>query len=488
MTFRTRFNKFANSILLNTDSYKVSMRPQYPFGTEFVSSYIAPRGGKYDKVQMQGVQDLAQYIASIRITREEIDYAERIWALHGEPFDRAMWDYIADKLDGILPLRISAVPEGFLVNNQNILCVIENTDKFCWSLTTWIETPALRAIWYPTTVGTTSYYIKQEILAYLEKSGDPTSIGFKLHDFGARGVSSLESARIGGAAHLANFLGTDTMSAIIHIMDVYGDDVSGYSIPAAEHSTITSWGRAGEVEAYRNMLKQFAKPGAILAVVSDSYDIYNACKMWGTELKDEVIASGATVVIRPDSGDPVEVLPKMFNILGEKCGFTRNAKGYKVLNNVRIIWGDGINSVSLSSILRCVVDVGGWSADNIAFGMGGGLLQQCDRDTLKFAMKCSAIGIREQCRDLINTGENATRLVWHDVYKDPITDSGKTSFKGRVKLWTNGCGDYETSVNPPRGWADRGWKDAMVVYYENGELPFSQTFAQVRENTTKQQW
>ena len=228
----------------------------------------------------------------------------------------------------------------------------------------------------------------------MEKSGDPTGINFKLHDFGARGVSSMESASVGGAAHLVNFMGTDTMSAVLYVMDIYGGEVAGFSIPAAEHSTITSWGRANEVDAYRNMVKQFGKPGAVLAVVSDSYDIYKACEMWGTELKDDVIASGATVVIRPDSGDPVVVLPKMLRILGENFGYTTNAKGYKVLNNVRVIWGDGINSVSLSSILRCLVDVGGWSADNIAFGMGGGLLQQCDRDTQRFAMKCSAVGIR----------------------------------------------------------------------------------------------
>lgn len=466
-----------NSIILNTDSYKVSMWKQYPPGTEYVYSYIESRGGKYDRTEFLGIQALVQYLA-IPITQEDINYADKVWTAHGEPFNRAGWQYILDAHNGRLPIEVRAAKEGLVISTKNVLCTIRNTDPMCYWLTTWVETVALRAIWYPTTVGTVSWHIKQELLEYLEKSGDPSTIAFKLHDFGARGVSSEESAGIGGAAHLVNFMGTDNMSGIIHIMDVYGGDVCGYSIPAAEHSTITSWGRENEVKAYANMVKQFGKPGATLAVVSDSYDIYAACDKWGTELKDQVVSSGATVVIRPDSGDPCVVLPKMLRILGENFGYTTNAKGYKVLNNVRVIWGDGINSVSLSSILRTVVDVGGWSADNISFGMGGGLLQQLDRDTLKFAMKCSSIAIRTKA-----TG-SLTGIQWYDVFKDPATDPGKASKKGRVTLWE--CGnEYDTSVKNPTKWADKGsvWKEALVTYFLNGEIMFLQTFDEVRANS-----
>ena len=470
-----------HSIMLDTDSYKVSMWTQYPPGTEYVYSYISARGGIYAETELLGVRALAKYLAT-PITQEQIDYAEKIWTAHGEPFNKEGWQYILDKHQGKLPLRIRAAQEGLIIPTKNVLCTIENTDPKCFWLTTWVETAALRAIWYPTTVGTISWNIKQVILNYLEKSGDPSTIGFKLHDFGARGVSSCESAGIGGGAHLVNFMGTDTISAVLHIIDTYGGDVAGFSIPAAEHSTITSWGRAREVDAYRNMVKQFGGVGKIVAVVSDSYDIYNACTMWGTELKDDVINSGATVVIRPDSGDPIDVLPRMFKILGDKFGFVTNAKGYKVLNNVRVIWGDGINAMSLSSILRTVVDVCGWSADNIAFGMGGGLLQQCDRDTQKWAMKCSAIGIREWVED----GDlgSGWKLEWRDVFKDPVTDHGKASLKGRVTLWESG-GEYQSSVTKPTRWTDKGieWKEAMETYFEDGELGFTQTFEQVRANS-----
>jgi nicotinamide phosphoribosyltransferase len=472
-----------NSIILDTDSYKVSMWKQYPAGTEYVYSYIESRGGKYTTTEFLGVQALARYLAT-PITQEQIDYAEKIWTAHGEPFNREGWQYILDQHEGKLPLRICAAKEGLIIPTKNVLCTIENTDPKCFWLTTWVETAALRAIWYPTTVGTTSWHIKQEILNYLEKSGDPTTIGFKLHDFGARGVSSLESAGIGGAAHLVNFMGTDTMSGVLHVIDVYGGDVCGFSIPAAEHSTITSWGRDNEVDAYRNMVKQFGGDGKIVAVVSDSYDIYKACEMWGTELKDDVINSGATVVIRPDSGDPVVVVPKMLRILAERFGFTVNAKGYKVLNNVRVIWGDGINSVSLGSILRCVVDVAGFSADNIAFGMGGGLLQQCDRDTLKFAMKCSSVGVREMV-SIPELSTDKMELVWRDVFKDPATDPGKASKKGRVTLWESG-GEYETAVYPLTRWTDKGtdgWKEVLETYFLDGEVQFTQTFDQVRANS-----
>ena len=472
-----------SSIILNTDSYKVSMWKQYPEGTEYVYSYIESRGGKYDRTEFLGVQALAKELA-VPITQADIDLADKIWTAHGEPFNRAGWQYILDVHNGRLPIRIRAAKEGLIIPTRNVLCTIENTDPKCYWLTTWVETAALRAIWYPTTVGTTSWHIKQEILEYLEKSGDPSTIAFKLHDFGARGVSSDESARIGGAAHLVNFMGTDTMSGVLHVLDVYGGDVCGFSIPAAEHSTITSWGRENEVDAYRNMVKQFGGAGKIVAVVSDSYDIYKACEMWGTELKDEVVNSGATIVIRPDSGDPVVVLPKMLRILGEKFGYTTNAKGYKVLNSVRVIWGDGINSISLSSILRCVVDVAGYSADNLAFGMGGGLLQQCDRDTLKFAMKCSSVGIRVSPATMggFMDGEpspvDASYIEWRNVFKDPITDSGKQSKKGRVTLFKDETtGEYFTGVEDWR-------KDELETYFENGDTQmFFQTFEQVRANS-----
>jgi len=465
--------KLAKNLLLNTDSYKVSMFKQYPAGTTGVYSYIESRGGDYDSTLFFGLQAFIKEYLLEPITQADIDVADEILTAHGEPFNREGWQYILDEHSGYLPLVIRAVPEGTVVPVSNVLATVENTDPECFWLTTYLETALLRAVWYPTTVATQSKSIKKVIQHYLEMTGDPAAIDFKLHDFGARGVSSMESAGIGGAAHLVNFMGSDTITGVLFAREYYNAGIAGFSIPAAEHSTITSWGRDNEVKAYRNMLTQFGRAGSILAVVSDSYDVFNAAsKLWGEELKDEVIASGATVVIRPDSGDPETVCAKLVEILGKKFGYTTNDKGYKVLNNVRLIQGDGVNERTIRLILGRFAAFG-WSADNIAFGMGGALLQQIDRDTQKFAMKCSAA--------LIN-GE------WVPVQKDPITDAGKKSKAGRVSLWKSGGGEFVSSVTPPTGWSDKGiggWSDALQIVFQNGALFNEIDFATVRANSNK---
>lgn len=452
------------NIILNTDSYKCSQFNQYPQGTEYVYSYIESRGGAWDSTVFFGLQAFIKEYLLEPITMEDIDEAEEIITAHGEPFNRAGWEYIVEKLDGRLPISIKAAPEGCIIPTRNVLAVVVNTDPKCGWLTSYLETPILRAIWYPTTVATNSYESKKIILAALEKTGDPALIDFKLHDFGARGVSSFESAGLGGLAHLINFSGTDTLSALVYGRRYYNADIVGYSIPAMEHSTVTSWGRGKEADSYRNMLKLHGKRGAPIAFVSDSYDIFNACgNIWGEELKQEVIDSGAIVVIRPDSGDPASVVTKCLYLLEEKFGSVTNEKGYRVLNNVRIIQGDGIDHGSIRSIL-CTMDIAGFSADNVAFGQGGALLQQVNRDTMKFAMKCSSIGIRVD-------GE----LIWRDVYKDPITDSGKTSKKGRVTLYKSEHGQYFSGVED---WP----KSALLEVFRDGHLLKDYTFDEVRAN------
>ena len=460
--------KLAKNILLNTDSYKVSMFKQYPAGTTGVYSYIESRGGRYDRTVFFGLQAFIKEYLLEPITQQDIDVADEILSAHGEPFNRDGWEYILQTHGGYLPVVIRAVPEGTVVPVKNVLATIENTDPKCFWLTTYLETALLRAVWYPTTVATQSKAIKNIIKDFLEKTGDPSTIDFKLHDFGARGVSSMESAGIGGAAHLVNFMGTDTITGVLYAREYYNAGVAGFSIPAAEHSTVTSWGRDGEVDAYRNMLTNFAKPGSIVAVVSDSYDIFNAAsKLWGEELREEVVKSGATVVIRPDSGDPEIVCLKLVQILHQKFGAVKNDKGFYVLNNVRLIQGDGVNELTIRNILGAF-SAWGYSADNIAFGMGGALLQQVDRDTQKFAMKCSSAQVN---------GE------WIDVQKDPITDSGKKSKAGRVTLWKSG-GEYVSAVDQPKGWFDKGFgpfTEVLQEVYRDGKLITECTFEDVRK-------
>lgn len=468
--------KLSHNICLNTDSYKVSMWKQMPAGTTGVYSYIESRGGRYDRTVFFGLQAFIKEYLLEPITQADIDIADEILTAHGEPFNRQGWEYILRVHNGYLPVVIRAVPEGTVVPVKNVLATIENTDPECFWLTTWLETALLRAIWYPTTVATQSWTIKQVINDFLEKTGDPSSINFKLHDFSARGVSSLETSGIGGAAHLVNFMGTDTITGVLYAREYYNAGVSGFSIPASEHSISTAYGK-NEKQYVLNMLDKFAKPGAVFAMVADTYNVFEFVKMLGddSEIKEKIenhARTGGIVVIRPDSGDPVVVNRQLIEILGEKFGYTTNAKGFKVLNNVRLIQGDGVNELTIRSILGAFMAMG-WSADNINFGMGGALGQMVNRDTQKFAMKCSSACVN---------GE------WIDVQKDPITDPGKKSKAGRVNLWTSG-GEYQSSVLCPAGWTDKGtqlsWDPVLELVYMNGKLVKEYTFDQVRENANK---
>jgi nicotinamide phosphoribosyltransferase len=454
-----------NNIILNTDSYKASHFKQYPPGTEYVSSYIESRGGKYDETVFFGLQHFVKEVLTKPFTKEDIDEAEDVFTAHGVPFNRAGWEHIFEKHGGYLPLRIDAVPEGTVMANKNVMAQIVNTDPAVPWLTSYMETAILRAIWYPTTVATVSRECKKTIGSFLDETADNLqSLPFKLHDFGARGVSSQDSAAVGGMAHLVNFQGTDTVAALAGARRSYGERMAGYSIPAAEHSTITAWGRDGETAAYRNMLKQFGGEGKIVAVVSDSYDLWNAIDhIWGEELRDEVVGMGGTLVVRPDSGNPVEVVPKTITKLMKKFGFEINDKGYRVLPPfVRVIQGDGVSPETIQSILF-TMKLERLSAENIAFGMGGELLQKVNRDTLKFAMKASAICINGQ---------------WSDVYKDPATDPGKASKKGRLALIEGADGKGFQTVREEA--LAQGQKNLLEPVFANGKLLRDQTLVDIR--------
>ena len=459
----------SDNLILLTDSYKVTHWKQYPPETQTVYSYYESRGGDWQNVVFFGLQYyLKRYLEGQVVTRAKIDEAEAIADLHfGRKglFNRAMWEYIGKNHGGCLPIEIKAVPEGSVIPGHNVLMTVENTDPACFPLTNYLET-ILTQIWYGCTVATQSREMKFLLAKYLKRTGGVEGIDFKLHDFGFRGVSSVETAGMGGAAHLINFKGTDTLAGVLMAREYYHEPMAGFSIPAAEHSTITAWGRMDEVKALANMLQQY--PTGLVAVVSDSYDIYEACaRIWGSELKDKVLARDGTLVIRPDSGDPVEVLCKgeknVLTLLGQRFGYTTNEQGFKVLNpKVRIIQGDGIDFKSLDAILYAMQQTG-WSAENIAFGSGGGLLQKLNRDTLRFAFKCAA-----------------TARGGHEypVYKSPVTDKGKRSKSGRMKLvrivGSHGSIIQTVGLNEPG-------EDMLQTVFKNGKIEVDQTFAEIRQ-------
>ena len=446
-------------IILNSDSYKYSMHVQYPSGTEYVYSYIESRGGQYDTMVFFGLQMFVDEYLMKPITKRDIDEAEKVILPHIGVFNRKGWEYILEKHKGYLPVEIRAVTEGVKLPVSNALVTIVNTDPECFWLTTFLETALLRAIWYPTTIATQGYHTKQFIKASMLRSGGSIDgLPFMLHDFGCRGVSSYESSAIGGLAHLVNFAGTDNIPALLQAKKYYRCETAGYSVPAMEHSTVTSWGNECELSSYMNMVEQY-KDKPIVSCVSDSYDIFEACHMVGISLSQTIIDNHITYVIRPDSGDPSDVLIKCLDILQRYFPTNVNKAGYKVLEHVKLLWGDGINHDSIKDIANNVIE-SGYSLENIVFGSGGALLQQMNRDTMKFAMKCSAIQVNGQ---------------WRDVYKDPITDKGKRSKRGLVKLYYNGT-NYVTATDKPDGY-----EDAMSTVYQDGWMCRRQSLDEIRD-------
>lgn len=453
------------NLILATDSYKHSHFLQYPPEARVISAYAEARPNDFsDRAVFLGLQPyLIDYLAR-PVTAADVDEAEAILAAHGVPFNRPGWDAIVADHHGFLPLRITALPEGTLVPTGVPLLQVENTDERMPWLPTFVETALLRAIWYPTTVATLSWKCKQVIRTGLMISSDDPEgqLSFKLHDFGARGTSSGESAALGGMAHLVNFKGTDTLEGILAARRYYGADMPGFSIPAAEHSTMTSWGREREAAAYSNMLDAFDGEGRVVAVVSDSYDLDAAvADIWGGRLREKVLGRRGTLVVRPDSGDPIETPLRTLQALWERFGGATNAKGYRVLDpHVRVIQGDGMNIDSIARLVDRVI-AAGFAIDNIAFGMGGGLLQQVNRDTLRFAMKADAM-------------KDATG-VWHDVSKTPVTDPTKGSKAGRQAVVVRDgklIADRADAIDPG--------EDLLIPVWENGEMLVRHTFDEVR--------
>jgi len=404
------------------------------------------------------------------VTIEMVNQAEQLLNKHfngNKIFNRKGWEYIIQEHGGRLPLRIRAVPEGTVLPTRNVLFTVENTDpKVAW-LTNYVETLLVQC-WYPMTVATNSYHMKCKIAEYLSQTADSMDkLPYMLHDFGYRGSTSVESAGLGGLSHLVNFEGTDTLAALVAAEEYYSEEMAGYSIPATEHSTMTTWGRDNEVAGVRHILEQI--PEGPISIVSDSYDIFNMLEnIFGGELKDKIEKrQGGGVVVRPDSGDPAQMVLQTLNILGDKFGTSLNSQGYKVLPPcISVIQGDGICYESIKKILSTIKEAG-WSAENLVFGSGGALLQKLDRDTQKCAYKCSYVEVNGEGRE---------------VFKDPVTDPGKKSKAGRLAL-VKADGQFTTLRSEDA--VAKGQEDELEVVFENGELRRDWTLKEVRTRAWK---
>lgn len=439
--------------ILAVDSYKLSHAAAYPSDVDGMFSYIEPRVSAKHIIVPFGLQMWMKKYLTIPVTMQDIEEAILFAKLHGEPFDPEPWIYLLVAYQGYFPVTIRAVPEGTTVPAGNVLVTIQCTDSKLFWLSSYLETVLQRAVWYPTTIASMDYEIKKDIAHFYRISGaDMSMVPFALHDFGGRGVTCAEQAEIGGAAHLVNFMGSDTIEGIRAANYYYSNQMAGYSVPATEHSIECSFGgSAAEEEEYlRHVLNTYAKPGKIVSIVIDGYDVFRAAEMLCTTFKDQIIASGAKVVFRPDSGDMMQIVPRILNLQCAAFGYTMTTNGYKKINNVGLLQGDGIDHMTIRSLLGKILAMG-YSADNIVFGSGGALLQKVNRDTYKFAQKASAV----------RKGGK-----WVGISKNPITDPGKRSKEGLLTLVRSRMtGEYMTAQY---GFNASEYEDVMQTVYAGG--------------------
>lgn len=472
-----KFNEL-NSLVTSVDSYKVSHWPQYPDGTEAAQFYIESRGGKFSEVVTGGPNYIARLLAE-PVTKQKVLFAQRLYKAHfgKDIFNLDGWLKIAEL--GYMPVKFSAIPEGTVVPVKNVVARFDAEGEFSW-LAGWLETLAVRGIWYPSSVATLSRECKKVIDQYQTMTSDLVGAEYdfvlhtRLHDFGARGASSSESAAIGGLAHLYNFMGTDTVEGMILAISMFEDaealltdenakiNAAGISIPAREHSTTISYGRDNEDAAYLNSVNNFGD--GVYANVYDSWSFKKAVARIAN-YKDLIIEKGGTLVVRPDSGDMLDNIMYALETLGGIFGFTYNSKGYKVLSkHIRIIQGDEIHGPETIARVLSWMESKKWASENIAFGMGGGLLQEVTRDTQKYAMKMSAIKVN---------GE------WRGVYKCPEGAEWKKSKAGLLDTITR-KGVFKT-INLLEDYVPAGWESALITYYDNGFIYEGDDLRTIRE-------
>lgn len=476
----TQEKQLVISLILRMDSYKFSHPFAYPKNVKAntikgMSSYGTARVDHGDEVVSAGMQLLAKRYLTQRITMQDVTDAENFSELHfgRKLFARDSWEHVVNHYNGYLPLIIRAVPEGKRVRGGDpIYTVTVLDDPLVFWMSAGFETMIQRAIWYPTTIATNDYEVKQDILEFYTRTGaDMNLLPFALHDFGGRGVTSAETAEIGGCYHLFSFMGSDTIEGILTANFYYKHQMAGFSVFATEHSIECSFGGGKEdaINYIRSTLNAAKEKGlSIVSIVLDGYDVYREAELACTVLRDEIIASGVKVVFRPDSGDMMEVVPRILDMQAMAFGYDVNPQGYKVIRHVGVIQGDGVDRLAINSLLGKITAVCRYTASSVIFGSGGALLQKVNRDTLKFAQKASALQLSDNS--------------WLGIAKDPITDSGKKSKEGVLTTVRSKITGETMSARLDLGPLSDEFEDIMQLIYHTGQLYNEITLDEVRAN------
>jgi nicotinamide phosphoribosyltransferase len=533
---------------LCTDAYKASHHKQYPKGTTLVYSNFTPRSNKYgpkgcDKVVSFGQQMVMRQIKEMfdehffkqDIGRVTGEICTEYSLLLGTDYDVSHIVSLHEL--GYLPIKVKAIQEGTLVPIRvPILTIVNTNPEFFW-LTNFLETLISNLLWKPVTSATIAYQYKKNLSAWAMKT-DPTAIGFvdfQGHDFSMRGMDSVDATISSGLGHATSFMGSDSLPVIHGARKYYGEKgfVIG-SVNATEHSVMCAGGadEGDELQTIKNLMETF--PTGILSIVSDTWDLWKVITMYLPELKNEILARDGKLVIRPDSGDPVDIICGTFDprydhpgsnltpatkgvieLLWDIFGGTTNEQGYKILDShIGAIYGDSITLDRAEEICKRLHSKG-FASTNIVLGIGSFTYQYNTRDTFGFAMKATYVEIQktyteeevkeslsemgfvdlENCWDemAINEGFefNEKTNLWtfdedrvegREIFKDPITDDGqKKSAKGLLRVQPpSACksGVYELFDQQDKSNESKG---ALQIIFEDGEFSNTTTLTEIRE-------
>lgn len=390
---------------------------------------------------------------------------------------------------GYLPIRIKALPEGIETLPNIPHMTFESTvDGFGW-LTLFLETIISSIAWKPTTSATIALRYRRNLEYWLKKTdkGSLDLATYLCHDFSSRGLSPWDMMT-SGLGSATSFRGSDSMITIPASRYYYNTpkDVSIInSVNASEHSvSTTKIFTVGEKQMLKDWIRDFQD--GILSVVADTFNLWVLITVYLVELKDEIEKRNGKLVIRPDSGDPVDILcgrrvPKkkgdsyeydkskpeykgVVQLLWDIFGGTVNEQGYKVLNpKIGTIYGDAITLERQVEIYKRLAE-NGFAASNVVLGIGSFSYQMNTRDTLGFAAKGA---------QFVADGKE------YGIYKDPITDDGtKKSLKGYQAVFKDDNGEYYVESEVSKEVEETG---ELQVIMENGKLYNETTFEEVRK-------
>ena len=450
--------------LLLTDGYKTGHHQQYPKGTTLVYSNFTPRSNKYAPKGCDQVVSFGQQMVMKQIHEafeKEFFHQPKEYVCAEMKRELSMYlntDYDVSHFEALwdlqyLPIAVKAIPEGTLVPIKVPVLTIYNTHPDFYWVTNYLETILSNLLWKPMTSATIAHQYRKVLTKWQEKTDAEKSwfIDWQGHDFSMRGMDSVEAVISSGVAHLTSFMGSDSLPAIYGARKYYGAEgpVAG-SVNATEHSVMCAGGKEDEVETFRRLLETY--PTGILSVVSDTWDLWKVCTEHVVALKDEIMNRDGKLVIRPDSGDPVDILcgeqvisrdyrdvvenaqldlthPKykgVIELLWDVFGGTVNEQGYKVLDpHIGAIYGDSI-TIDRADEICARLEAKGFASTNVVLGIGSFTYQYNTRDTFGFAMKATYVEVNGEGRE---------------IFKDPITDDGtKKSATGLLCVATDNEG------------------------------------------------